>query len=223
LASAVKLSKFEGRNVITYSTTGYDEDDAQEGYGYALDGTLNLTLTINLPSFLPLPPGFNTIGSKIVQSTCKGRLKQNLKEISDAYLKWRTLQHSYSDDGTTTTSSETPTLTSKSSSDSSIPSTSSTETTTPTTTTDNNNSLKDVVEGPEEVAVGGEVRIRKRDRIKRKVAKLLRRTETTSTTDTASSVVKDDEGPEDADVGSEGRIRKRDRIKQKLAKLLRRK
>ena len=80
LASAMKLSNFEGRNVVTYKSN----DDQ----GYTLDGALQLTLTIELPPFLPLPPGFNSIGSRIVQSTCKGRLKQNLVEISGAYLKW---------------------------------------------------------------------------------------------------------------------------------------
>ena len=80
LASAMKLSNFDGRNVVTYKSN----DDQ----GYTLDGALQLTLTIELPPFLPLPPGFNSIGSRIVQSTCKGRLKQNLVEISGAYLKW---------------------------------------------------------------------------------------------------------------------------------------
>ena len=80
LASAMKLSNFDGRNVVTYKSN----DDQ----GYTLDGALQLTLTIELPPFLPLPPGFNSIGSRIVQSTCKGRLKQHLVEISGAYLKW---------------------------------------------------------------------------------------------------------------------------------------
>jgi len=39
-------------------------------------------------------PGFNTIGSKIVQTTCKIRLKQNLEDISNAYFQWHSSQDS---------------------------------------------------------------------------------------------------------------------------------
>jgi hypothetical protein len=93
LASAMKKSKFQGRNAITWKEQN-DADDASNTSGGArscdLEGNLKLTLTITLPPFLPLPPGFNAIGSKIVERTCAERLRQNLIEVSDAYLIWAT-------------------------------------------------------------------------------------------------------------------------------------
>jgi hypothetical protein len=82
LASVMKKSKFEGRNTITWKEVGVQQEE------FLLEGKLNLTLTITLPPFLPLPPGFNAIGSKIVERTCAERLKQNLVEVSDAYQLW---------------------------------------------------------------------------------------------------------------------------------------
>ena len=82
LASVMKKSKFEGRNTITWKELEQQEEMIH------LEGKLNLTLTITLPPFLPLPPGFNAIGSKIVERTCAERLKQNLVEVSDAYQLW---------------------------------------------------------------------------------------------------------------------------------------
>lgn len=87
LASAMKRSKFAGRNVISWKEGGNNNSGSRS---HTLEGDLNLTLTINLPPFLPLPPGFNTIGSKIVERTCRDRLRQNLSDISDAYLVWAT-------------------------------------------------------------------------------------------------------------------------------------
>jgi len=83
LASAMRRSKFEGRTAISWK----DKSSIGEQC-YALEGSLKLTLSINLPPFLPLPPGFNSIGSRIVERTCRERLKQNLSDISDAYLQW---------------------------------------------------------------------------------------------------------------------------------------
>lgn len=82
IATAMKRSEFEGRNVVSW------KERAGSNNAYVMEGDLRLTLTINLPRFLPLPPGFNTIGSKIVDRTCKQRLRQNLSDISDAYLVW---------------------------------------------------------------------------------------------------------------------------------------
>lgn len=85
LGKAMKRSEFEGRNAVAWKELNGGTDQS-----YALEGNLELTLTINLPRFLPLAPGFNTIGSKIVERTCKERLRQNLSDISDAYLVWAT-------------------------------------------------------------------------------------------------------------------------------------
>lgn len=86
--SAMKRSKFEGRNIVTWK-----EDDNTADQIYSLEGSLTLTLTINLPPFLPMPPGFGTIGSKIVERTCRDRLKLSLQNVSDAYIQWTTLDN----------------------------------------------------------------------------------------------------------------------------------
>eukprot|EP00956_Cyclotella_meneghiniana_P022919 scaffold43858_cov67-Cyclotella_meneghiniana.AAC.6 len=83
LASAMRRSEFEGRNIVFWK----EEDDANN---YKLVGDLELKLTINLPAFLPLPPGFNKIGSRIIERTCRERLRQNLRDISNAYHDWAT-------------------------------------------------------------------------------------------------------------------------------------
>mmetsp|Transcript_31950 Transcript_31950/g.52111 ORF Transcript_31950/g.52111 Transcript_31950/m.52111 type:complete len:248 (+) Transcript_31950:182-925(+) len=85
IASAMERSTFEGRNAITWK----EHAGAQT---YTLEGNLKLEITITLPRFLPIPPGFNAIGSKIVERTCKERLRQNLSGTSDAYLLWATSQ-----------------------------------------------------------------------------------------------------------------------------------
>lgn len=84
LASAMKRSVFEGRNMVFWKEQQEDE------LSYKLVGDIELSLTINLPPFMPLPPGFNTIGSRIVERTCKERLRQNLRDVSDAYHYWAT-------------------------------------------------------------------------------------------------------------------------------------
>ena len=82
LASAMRRSEFEGRNIVFWK-----EEDA---HNYTLVGDIELKLTISLPAFLPLPPGFNKIGSRIIERTCRERLRQNLRDISNAYHEWAT-------------------------------------------------------------------------------------------------------------------------------------
>ena len=84
LASAMRRSVFEGRNVVLWKERENDDNS------YKLVGDIELSLTINLPPFLPLPPGFNRIGSRIVERTCKERLRQNLRDVSNAYHDWAT-------------------------------------------------------------------------------------------------------------------------------------
>lgn len=91
LSSVMERSVFEGRNSISWRKGGDLGSNDGDSQTYTLEGDLRLTLTIDLPPFLPLPPGFNTIGSKIVARTCKERLRQNLRDISEAYSEWTTL------------------------------------------------------------------------------------------------------------------------------------
>ena len=53
--------------------------------------------------FCDSQPGFNAIGSKIVQTTCRIRLKQNLEDISNAYLQWHSSQDSLEETAETST------------------------------------------------------------------------------------------------------------------------
>lgn len=57
---------------------------------WTLEANLNLTLKIELPRFFLLPPGFNKIGSTIVNKTCKKQIEQSLSELNNAYLEWVT-------------------------------------------------------------------------------------------------------------------------------------
>lgn len=86
LASAMRRSIFEGRNIVFW------KEQEQDDLSYKLMGDIELNLTINLPPFMPLPPGFNTIGSRIVERTCRERLRQNLRDVSDAYHHWANSQ-----------------------------------------------------------------------------------------------------------------------------------
>ena len=63
------------------STT--DGNDDGNTISYVLEGNLNLILVIDLPRCLPIPPGFNKIGSKTELVEIK-ILWQNLSNISDA-------------------------------------------------------------------------------------------------------------------------------------------
>mmetsp|Transcript_27167 Transcript_27167/g.38219 ORF Transcript_27167/g.38219 Transcript_27167/m.38219 type:complete len:293 (+) Transcript_27167:132-1010(+) len=64
---------------------------APTGEGWVLSFDFDLTLQIPLPQLLPLPPGFNAIGSRIVRSTCNQRVEQTLLSVRDAYLEWASL------------------------------------------------------------------------------------------------------------------------------------
>ena len=61
------------------------EEDT-EGWHVSFD--LTVTLQISLPQRAPLPPGFNSIGSRIVSKTCSTRAQQTLNGIKDAYEVW---------------------------------------------------------------------------------------------------------------------------------------
>ena len=47
-----------------------------------------LTLKVPLPRLLPLPLGFNRIGSAIVSRTCRQRVAANLDDLRDVYTAW---------------------------------------------------------------------------------------------------------------------------------------
>ncbi|CAB9517495.1 expressed unknown protein [Seminavis robusta] len=77
----MEKSSFQGSNRVTWK----ENDLANE---WILEADLSLTLSIPLPPLVPLPPGFNSIGSRIVKSTCKRRLEQFLNNLQASYLDW---------------------------------------------------------------------------------------------------------------------------------------
>ena len=84
----MEKSTFQGGNTVAWRDDFSNDNNEEGGGGWILQADLCLTVSIPLPSFLPLPPGFNAIGSRIVKSTCRKRLKQNLVDLQEAYLAW---------------------------------------------------------------------------------------------------------------------------------------
>ena len=77
-------SSFSGTTVYKWK----QQKSSSSTSSYLLKAELSLTLTVQLPRFLPLPPGFNRIGSTIVNRTCKTRIRQTLQDLNVAYLDW---------------------------------------------------------------------------------------------------------------------------------------
>lgn len=80
IASSMKTSVFEGKTTVTWK----ELPDSS----YQLTGDITLTLGIKRPPLIPLPIGFNAIGSKIVERACRERLKQYVRDISEKYDEW---------------------------------------------------------------------------------------------------------------------------------------
>ncbi|KAL3936389.1 MAG: hypothetical protein SGBAC_008280 [Bacillariaceae sp.] len=92
LTSILESSTFEGESVFRVrpsSTTLSDEDDTIDGdENCMLSIELRLTLIIPLPSYMPIPPGFNSLGSAIVRQTGKSRTKKLLERLQEAYYDY---------------------------------------------------------------------------------------------------------------------------------------
>mmetsp|Transcript_35656 Transcript_35656/g.86317 ORF Transcript_35656/g.86317 Transcript_35656/m.86317 type:complete len:326 (+) Transcript_35656:35-1012(+) len=99
LTSILKSSTFAGESVFTVQprVLNDDEDSIINGGGETnslddddesscmLSIELRLTLLIPLPSYMPIPPGFNSLGSAIVRRTGKSRTKRLLQRLQAAY------------------------------------------------------------------------------------------------------------------------------------------
>lgn len=62
--------------------------DEVEVWELSSDLTIELRIPLPVSKLIVLPPGFNTIGSRIVRSICNERGKLYLKEIRSQYLNW---------------------------------------------------------------------------------------------------------------------------------------
>lgn len=79
VAAVMEKSTFVGKSVIKSRTIG-------KTYSVSVD--LSLTLQAPLPSFVLLPPGFNSIGSAIIQNTCRRRTSSFLEDLKKSYREW---------------------------------------------------------------------------------------------------------------------------------------
>lgn len=86
IQSVMKSSKFVGRYGVAWRASQRGRTSRRDGW--ILSADLALTLSVPVPPLLPLPPGFNSIGSTIVKSTCKSRVEENLSNLRDAYVEW---------------------------------------------------------------------------------------------------------------------------------------
>eukprot|EP00568_Trieres_chinensis_P001298 CAMPEP_0183312246 /NCGR_PEP_ID=MMETSP0160_2-20130417/40912_1 /TAXON_ID=2839 ORGANISM="Odontella Sinensis, Strain Grunow 1884" /NCGR_SAMPLE_ID=MMETSP0160_2 /ASSEMBLY_ACC=CAM_ASM_000250 /LENGTH=269 /DNA_ID=CAMNT_0025477063 /DNA_START=53 /DNA_END=859 /DNA_ORIENTATION=+ len=88
----MKRSTFDGKSVFAWEDVmswhpSNDKVDI-EGRGWTLNADLSLTLKVPLSRFTPVPPGFNSVGSRIVQRTCRKRLERTLEDLREAYFEW---------------------------------------------------------------------------------------------------------------------------------------
>lgn len=90
IKSMLESSTFEGESVFTVHPPDAPRDDSTTSKkkmteNCVLSMELRLTLLISLPPFMPLPPGFNSLGGAIVRRTGKARTKQLLDQLQEAY------------------------------------------------------------------------------------------------------------------------------------------
>jgi hypothetical protein len=75
--SLLQDSTFQGRSTIQ-----------AHDHGNKLTVDLSLTLKVNLPPFVLLPPGFNTMGNSIMKRAGKARSQQLLLDLQAEYEYW---------------------------------------------------------------------------------------------------------------------------------------
>ena len=78
----MKTSSFQGSNEV--KCTRVDGHDGEKQWMLTSDFTLNLQVPLG-SRLMILPPGFNTIGSRIVKSTVEKRVKENLLKLAEGY------------------------------------------------------------------------------------------------------------------------------------------
>mmetsp|Transcript_6267 Transcript_6267/g.9105 ORF Transcript_6267/g.9105 Transcript_6267/m.9105 type:complete len:316 (+) Transcript_6267:18-965(+) len=98
---------FEGGNTISWmettttkeTTDNYTDLRVEDTNGeksspqWRVTSRLNLRLCLTLPQTrfpLLLPPGFETIGNRIVQNSCEKRVKETLNTLQEQYVRWAT-------------------------------------------------------------------------------------------------------------------------------------
>ncbi|CAJ1948895.1 unnamed protein product [Cylindrotheca closterium] len=85
VTSILESSTFKGESVFSVQSPHDGEDNLDESCTISIE--LRLTLLIPLPSYMPVPPGFNALGSAIVRRTGKSRTKKLLRRLREAYYE----------------------------------------------------------------------------------------------------------------------------------------
>ena len=83
IADIMKRSEFTGRYELVW-----EKASGRRGAGWSLNGDLTLVLSVPLPKLVPLPPGFNNVGSRIVRTTCRKRVEEQLQQLREGYIEW---------------------------------------------------------------------------------------------------------------------------------------
>lgn len=83
IADIMKRSEFTGRYELLW-----EEASGRRGPGWSLNADLTLVLSVPLPKLVPLPPGFNNVGSRIVRTTCRKRVEEQLQQLREGYIEW---------------------------------------------------------------------------------------------------------------------------------------
>ena len=78
----MKTCSFQGSNELT--CTPISGTNGEEYWELSSDFTLNMQFYLG-SRLMVLPPGFNTIGSRIVERTVKKRVKDNLLQLAEKY------------------------------------------------------------------------------------------------------------------------------------------
>lgn len=80
----IEKSSFSGGTILSWKPV--------DRSSWLLTANLQLTLDVPLSKLLLLPPGFNTVGSRIVTRTCASRLLGTLENLKDSYWQWASTQ-----------------------------------------------------------------------------------------------------------------------------------
>mmetsp|Transcript_8879 Transcript_8879/g.11158 ORF Transcript_8879/g.11158 Transcript_8879/m.11158 type:complete len:306 (-) Transcript_8879:453-1370(-) len=100
MKSLVEKCKFEGVNIVTCKSmdstrsSSTSSSSSSSPRKWEITSELRLQMVLQLPNsrFFILPPGFKSIGSRIVKKTCEKRSKETLEELKKEYKNWATRQ-----------------------------------------------------------------------------------------------------------------------------------
>jgi len=81
MLNMLQRGKIEGESEIMVKPSN-------NGKGWMLSMSTSLKMKMNVPKYLPLPPGFAMIGSVVMNQQCQDRAHKSLVELGQAYAEW---------------------------------------------------------------------------------------------------------------------------------------